>query len=245
MIFKAYAKAAICGLLTTVALPTFGAEPSKSSGGFIDLNFYPHLTDVDNDNVFTVNTFAKLPKGFSYFSLINIGNNSGDSEFEDTITYYTEQNLRYTPAADIPLDLTVQYNMRSGSDNDRLRLGFRWRLNNTSTLKEFFSKINLAYSINFHAIQIDHEEADVWQMEHVWKMTFPYISDRLYLAGFADHTFNGDYGSTIPSAPLILEAQLGYRLVDNLHAIAEYRINEFRQSDVNNLALGVQYVIRW
>jgi hypothetical protein len=38
---------------------------------------------------------------------------------------------------------------------------------------------------------------------------------------------------------------LGYRLVENLYAVAEYRINEYRRSDVNNLALGVEDKIKW
>jgi hypothetical protein len=38
---------------------------------------------------------------------------------------------------------------------------------------------------------------------------------------------------------------LGYRIVENLYAVAKYRINEYRRSDVNNLALGVEHKIQW
>ena len=144
-----------------------------------------------------------------------------------------------------PIDLTVQGNMRSGEDNDRLRLGFRWRLNDTAFLSPFFKAINLSYSINFHAVQIDDVEADVWQMEHVFAMAFPYLTDRLYLAGFIDHTFNEDLPDEVPSDPAVAEVQLGLRLVENFYAIAEWRLNQYRRSDVNNLALGVEYKIKW
>ncbi|WP_286873142.1 hypothetical protein [Spongiibacter sp.] len=221
------------------------AEVKNSSGGFLDFNFYPYLSDVDNDNVFTLNIAASLPNRFSYFSLTNIGNQPEDNEFSDTTTYYTEQNLRWKVTDTAPIDLTVQGNMRSGEDNDRLRLGFRWRLNDTAFLSPFFKAINLSYSINFHAVQIDDVEADVWQMEHVFAMAFPYLTDRLYLAGFIDHTFNEDLPDEVPSDPAVAEVQLGLRLVENFYAIAEWRLNQYRRSDVNNLALGVEYKIKW
>jgi hypothetical protein len=79
-------------------------------------------------------------------------------------------------------------------------------------------------------------------MEHSFNLKFPYLSDRLYfLGGGIDHTFNQD----LPDNPIVGEAQLGYRLVENLYAVAEYRINEYRRSDVNNLALGVEDKIKW
>lgn len=236
-----------CLILGLASLPAtaLAGEVKNSSGGFLDFNFYPYLSDVDNDNVFTLNAAATLPGRFSYFSLLNIGNQTEEPEFGDTNTFYTEQNVRWQVTENSPIDLTAQYNMRSGDDNDRLRLGFRWRLNNTSFLKTAFDTINLSYSINFHLYQYDDVDADVWQMEHVFMMKFPYLTDRLYLAGFVDHTFNEDLPDTIPDNPAVGEAQLGLRLVENFYAITEYRVNEYRRSDVNNLSAGFEYKIKW
>lgn len=232
-------------IVALTASNAFAGEVKNSKGGFLDFNFYPYLSDVDNDNVFTLNIFAALPNRFSYFSLTNYGNQSGRGELEDVVSFYTEQNLRWKIADDSPLDLTAQYNMRGGEDNDRLRLGFRWRLNNTEFLEDFFQAINLKYSINFHALQLDHRSEDVWQMEHVFAMKFPYLTDRLYLSGFVDHTFNEDLPDSIPDDPMVAEAQLGLRLVENFYVTTEYRLNQYRRSDVNNLAAGVEYKMKW
>ncbi len=213
--------------------------------GFLDFNSYPYLSDVDDDNGFTLNAAAKLPGRFSYFSLTNLGNLDSDSEQRDEVTYYTEQNIRWQVAEGSPLDLTLQMNFRSGANNDRHRLGVRWRLSDTQALEDAFRAINLSYSINLHAIQFDHEDPDVWQMEHVFRLGFPYISDRLYLAGFIDHTFNQELADNMPDNPMVAEAQLGYQLLDNLYLIGEYRLNQYRRSDVNNLALGIEYKVTW
>lgn len=224
---------------------SFAGEQKNSDTGFLDFNFYPYLSDVDNDSVFTLNIFAKLPNRFSYFSLLNIANQAEQSEFKDTTSFYTEQNIRWQVTATAPIDLTVQYNMRTGEDNDRLRFGFRWRLDDSQWLKPFFDGIHLSYSINFHLLQVDDVDADVVQAEHVFLLKFPYLSDRLYLAGFIDHTFNEDLADSIPNNPMVGEAQLGWRMIENLYLISEYRLNQYRRSDVNNLGVGLQYKIKW
>jgi len=226
-------------------LPHAYGKTTNSSAGFLDFNVYPELTDVDTDSVFTLNTAAKLPNRFSYFSLLNLYNQSSDDSLKETTSYYTEQNIRWQIAEDSPLDLTLQMNFRTGNDNDRHRLGFRWRLNNTSYLQDAFKAMNLNYSLNFHVVQFDNEDADVWQIEHVFMMKFPYISERLYLSGFADHTFNQDLSEQLPSSPIVGEVQMGLRLYENLYFVSEYRLNQYRRSDVNNLAIGLQYKMIW
>ena len=221
------------------------ASASRAGDGFVDFNFYPELMEVNTDSVYTVNAFVKLPARLSYFSLTNFNNADPSKELSDRFTYYTEQNLRWAMREDLPLDLTVQHNLRSGSENDRLRLGVRWRLNSTSAWKEFFESMHLSYSINFHMLQLDHEDAYVWQMEHVFRKTFPNLSDRLYLAGFVDHTFNQNLPNSYPAAPIVGEAQMGYCLTEGLHLITEYRVNQYRRANTINLAFGVQYVYEW
>ena len=136
-------------------------------------------------------------------------------------------------------------NFRTGDHNDRHRLGVRWRLHDTDYLADFFQRIHLAYSINWHAVQFDSQEGRIWQLEHVFRLTLPYLSERLYLAGFIDHTFGEKLPDAVPNNPMVAEAQLGYRLLDNVFLITEYRLNQYRRSDVNNLAIGMEYIVRW
>jgi hypothetical protein len=231
----------ICGLQGGLS----SAGTINSKGGFLSFNLYPYMSDVDSDNSLTINAAAQLNHRFSYFSLTNFSNQAGEGELEDTENFYTEQNIRWQVSPNSPLDLTLQMNFRSGVDNDRHRLGVRWRLNNTSAIKSVFDAIHLLWSINFHPIQFDNEDSDVWQIEHSFRLTAPYLRDRLYLAGFIDHTFNEDLPSGFPDNPVVSETQLGFRLIENLYVITEYRINQYRRADVNNLAVGIEYKIRW
>lgn len=225
---------------------SFVSAPRLSvAGGFVDLNFYPELTEENADSVFTVNLFAKLPARFQYFSLTNVINADRSKELSGTYKFYTEQNLRWAISENQPWDLTTQWNFRSGKDSERIRFGARWRLSDASNLEAFFDVIHLSYSINFHVVQLDHVTADVMQMEHAFRKTFPDISDRLYLAGFVDHTFNEDLPGNYPEAPIVGEVQLGCRLSGDWNLVAEYRVNEYRQASTRNLALGLQYLINW
>ncbi len=231
-------------LLLAIALPV-SAQTKNSLGGFIDINLYPYLSDVENDNTLTINIASKLPNRFSYFSLTNFGNQIDQGELAETETYYTEQNLRWKIQESGSLDLTLQMNFRSGQENDRHRLGVRWRLNHFGGFKPFFDAIHLSWSANLHAIQIDNESGHVWQVEHVYRWIFPRVSERIYLAGFIDHTFNQDLPDGYPGSPVVGESQLGFRLIDNLYLISEYRINQYRRQDVNNLAVGLEYILKW
>ncbi|MCG8454123.1 MAG: hypothetical protein MI717_13185, partial [Spirochaetales bacterium] len=65
----------------------------------------------------------------------------------------------------------------------------------------------------------------------------PSISENIYIAGFIDHTFNQDLPENFPNSPIVSEIQFGYEIYENLYFITEYRINEYRRSDVNNLAI--------
>lgn len=231
-------------LILCMALAITGAtaETAKaqinSVHGFIDFNAYPSV-EVPGDNVFTINIFALLPNRFSYFSLTNFSGQPSRNELSDAVNFYTEQNLRYALPDHIPFDLTVQWNMRSSTDNDRLRLGTRWKAHKTSLLMPFMTQINLTYTVNYH-YQIDHSTQSSWQLEHVYRIkVMPgAFQGRVYLAGFGDQTFqNGN-------VTWVTEHQLGIRLVENLYAIAEYRLNEYRTGTENSSGLGFEYVTR-
>jgi hypothetical protein len=236
---------AACGATIAAFNAPALAQNNRTIPGFVDINVYPILTDTYSDNFLTVNLAATFNDRLSYFSLNNIGTRKGVGGASDETTFYTEQSFRWKIDKNLPLDLTAQFNFRSGANNDRHRVGIRWRVSDTKALKNAFKALNLFYSVNLHGVQFDHEDPYVWQLEHAFRMTFPSISDRLYLAGFADHTFNQNLSAGFPKRPVVGEAQLGYRLAGSLFAISEYRINEYRRSDVDNLAFGLQYKISW
>ena len=240
MMLKCY----ICLVLLSLSQPSHSANILPRSG-FIDINVYPYLSDVDNDNSITINSGVKLTDRFSYFSLTNFSNQDSTSALGDLNNFYTEQNIRWKLSDNSPFDLTLQMNFRSGEDNDRHRLGVRWRLNDSKALRSFFNEINLFYAVNFHLLQFDHEPASVWQIEHTFRMKFPSLDNKLYIAGFVDHTFNQNLPSNMPSSPIVGEIQLGYQLSDRFFLIGEYRVNQYRRSDVNNLAIGFEYLMKW
>lgn len=218
---------------------------SQAGGGFVDINIYPYMSDVDTDNTLTLNVGTKITDRLSYFSLTNFRNKDDSGKFNSPHSIYTEQNLRWRFIDNSPFDLTLQMNFRTGHDNDRHRIGVRWRLSDTDALLTFFRYLNMSYSINFHAIQFDSESAHIQQIEHVFKFQLPYLDNRFYLAGFVDHTFNENLASGIPNNPIVAESQLGFRLIDRLYLVAEYRINQYRRTDVNNVALGFEYKHTW
>lgn len=214
-------------------------------GGFLDFNVYPYQTKVNHDSTFTINAYLNFSHRFSYFSLTNFSNQDDNGKLPNIDTFYTEQNIRWQLSEKSPFQLTLQSNLRSGSQNDRHRLGIRWSLNKSVFIAPLLNTINLKYFLNWHMVQFDHQDQYVWQIEHAFSMTFPYISDRLYLSGFADHTFNERLASAIPNNPIVAEAQLGYELLSNTFAVAEYRINQYRRNDVNNIAIGLEYKKSW
>lgn len=231
--------------LTSTLLYSALCTAGNSTGGAIGFNLYPYLSDVDDDSVFTLAAASGLPHGLSYFGFVNFYNNDDDSPLKETVSYYTEQNLRWRPAKETPWELTFQANLRSGDDNDRYRLGARLHLNEIGLIGPLLQAIHVKWAINLHALQFDQDPAHAWQIEHSYSATFPYLSERLSLSGFIDHNRNETLPASLPKNPIVSETQLNYRLIDELYLIAEYRLNEYRRRDVNNLALGVEYKIRW
>lgn len=231
-----------CLLVLLTCLPL---AAKNSTGGFIDFNVYPYLSDVDNDTSVTINSGAKLANRFSYFGFINMGNQAQSSELSDTSSFYSEQNLRWQIKPDSPFDLTLQLNFRTGDDNDRHRFGVRWRLNDSIFIKDFFKRNRFQYAINLHLVQFDNEPGNVWQIEHSFRKTWGTSDRTLYLSGFIDHTFNQRLPSEFPDNPIVAEAQFGVELLSDFFLVAEYRRNEYRIAQSNNWAVGAEYVITW
>jgi hypothetical protein len=228
-------------LILAVPLSALAGGAEKSVSGFIDFNGYYDTRDF---NVLTLNILADLPARFQYFSLTNYFGSLNTNQNFDLENFLTEQNLRWGLPGGIPLDLTYQWLIQSGAGNDLGRFGFRWRLSSTPWLDRLFKKLRMTYSINFHLLQTDFHPSPGfgWQVEHVYRINL--LKDRLYIYGFADHNMNYGGGIGGNNHRWVSETQLGVRLIAGLHAVAEFRRNEFL-SEKNGLGLGLEYLIRF
>jgi hypothetical protein len=228
--------------LVCLLLLPFNSDAQERRPVLMSFNAYPYLSDVSTDADLTVNTTIPLPGRFSYFSFINFSGllHSGNLNFS-----LTEQNIIWQIAAQSPLDFVAQDTIRKGADNDTIHLGIRWRLNNTPMLQSFFRSINLNYSFIVFPVRFDQRNVGGWQLSHAFQMSFPAISDRLYVGGFIDHNINE---STITGGRrdnIVSETQLGFRIYKDVYAVAEYRINEYRRSAKSNVGAGLEIKTSW
>ena len=208
--------------------------------GFVDFNVY---YDTREFSVLTYNILANISERLQYFSLTNY--QSAERSF-DMGSSYAEHNLRWKIKKKTPLDLTFQYVLRNGVDNDDFRFGIRWRLNNTPKIDSFLKKLNMSYSFNPMFIEFSRREAAKFMtiIEHVYKINIApkALNNRLYIGGFIDQNFE------YPNTGGILfnwvsEHQLGVRLFDEFYAVLEYRINDFLPADNYGLGYGIEYNI--
>jgi hypothetical protein len=225
----------LCAWLSTAAAQQRG--PIQ-----ISLNVYPWLSDVNTDSDLTINTTIPLPGRFSYFSFINFGGllHVGDARF-----IITEQNINWQIAGQLPFDLVAQDTIRYGHDNDTIHLGVRWRLHNTGSLRPLFQALHFNYSFLVLPVRSDQRDLGGWQLSHVYQMTFPGISERLYFSGFFDHNINERSAGGGRRDNIVSENQFGVRLFDNVYAVVEYRINEYRRQDKANFGAGVELKTSW
>ena len=219
-------------------LSSADAKPHKVSG-FFDFNYYWDTRDLDVASIYVL---ANLQHDFTFFQLLNLEGQFGQaSEREDWKTFYTELNLWHPIAKDHellkPFDWEVQF--ADGTFvQDVLRLGIQWRFQDTpGPIGDFLTNVlKLRYSIYFHLIETDGTGI---QLEHVYFRSF--CDDRLYFRGFADHDIN-DGGSS----SWVTGNQIGLRVFDQFHLVAEHRYNSFLPSEFKSgWRLGLEYNIRF
>lgn len=207
--------------------------------GFIDFNGY---YDTREFSVLTYNILANMNR-FQYFSLTNYQSEKGSFDLEST---YAEHNLRWRLSKTSPLDLTMQYILRGGADNDDYRLGIRARLNSIPKLSSFFKKLNMSYSINPMFIQFRRNSKTKYMsiIEHVYRINIApkKLDNRLYLGGFIDQNFSYLDGAGV-AFKYVSEHQLGVRLVNQFYAVFEFRINDFQTDENYGLGYGLEYKI--
>lgn len=235
-------KTRLFALILVCLLLPLNAYAQQRRPAQIAFNFYPYLSDVKTDSDFTINMLVPLPSRLSYFSFINFSDalSEGNADF-----MLTEQNLIWNVSEKLPVDLVAQDIIRRGRNNDTIHLGIRWRLNNTPALASFFRAINLNYALQIFPTRIDQRDVGGWQISHAYQMTFPYISDRLYLGGFLDHNIDETTRPGLTRDYVISETQFGIRLYRQLYAVVEYRINDYRRSDNTNLGAGFEIKTSW
>ncbi|MDP7017496.1 MAG: hypothetical protein QGG36_16950 [Pirellulaceae bacterium] len=214
------------------------ATPPHRNTGFIDFNTY---WDTRDSAVTTFNVGAKLAHDFEYFQLLNLDSPYGSGTY-DWASYYTEINLRRRVAKDHAylsyLDWTAQYADGNGP-RGVLRLGVKCRFHDAPGPIGYVIKdvLKLKYAINFHLIETD---GSGWQMEHTYRRSF--LNNRIYIAAFADHNIN-DGGR---SFSWVTEHQVGVRVIDQWHVVAEYRLKTFAPPGFKSgWGLGLEYVIRF
>jgi hypothetical protein len=229
----------ICFLFVASTASAQNSGPPKLT---IDFSLYPYQRTVKNDVDFTTTINANLPGRFSYFSYVNFKGVVSDGS---PVFDRSEQNLRFALSDSLPLDLNIQGVLVHGDGNDFYQLGVGWRVDDTPGWQEFFDRINLMYRFTLHLKRFGADDPGAWGVEHWFRFTFPGISDRLYLSGFMDQTFNEELPASMPSNPLVGEVQLGVRIWNRFYAITEYRVNQRRVGDEYNLAVGLEYKFRW
>lgn len=215
--------------------PVF-AQETRPVSGFIDFNAYYDTRDY---SVLTYNILANLPHRIQYFSLTNFQGNEKNS---DVAGFYAEHNLRYALGEQSPLDATVQYVTRSGSKNDNIRFGARLSFHKLKMFSSKMKKWKVSYSINPMFLEYGVSQIPKYAtvIEHVYKILM--LNNRMYIGGFADQNFVTINGST--KTFWVTEHQLGYRLIDQLYLVAEYRVNEFQNKNTG-LGFGVEYKIKF
>ncbi|MCY4523489.1 MAG: hypothetical protein OXB84_01990 [Halobacteriovoraceae bacterium] len=220
----------------TLAFPV-GISKKATATGFMDFNYYYDSRDF---NSLTIKNMANITDQTQYYSFVNYSNSSGSDKNLDKTKFYTEQNIRWAVIKNfMPVDLTTQWVIRSWNHNDILRFGPRLRVSTTKWLKKFFKYMNMRYTINFYVVNLGGNDNYNWQMEHVYKiMLFPKtFNNRIYISGFFDHNFisTGD--------KIVTEHQIGFRIIDQLFIVSEYRLNEFFTSKKSGVGTGLEYKI--
>ncbi len=202
------------------------------------VNLYPKFTDVQTDYDMAIDTLIVVNKRFSYFGYVNLRGVSNSNKFDFN---NSEQTFRWAAFNEYPVDLVYQHVLRKGPNNDNNHLGLRWRVSQTSSLQELFKALNFTYSVQlFPAKIMDTGNRGGWQISHAFSMNFPYISDRLYLAGFMDQNFNENIGGTRRNT-IVTETQLGFRIFKQFFAITEFRTNQYRVGREGNIAIGLEW----
>ncbi|MCT4562451.1 MAG: hypothetical protein N4A41_13875 [Crocinitomicaceae bacterium] len=203
---------------------------------FIDLNGYYDTREL---RVFTLNAKIDFSPRFSYFTVSNF---FSDPFKRDMNAYYMEHHLFFRITPNSPLDLTQYWISISGPKNDHLRYGIRWRMHDTQKFRSFFKRLNFSGTMGLYPLSFCeiHDPEFLGQAQYVYRIKIldRLLPNRLYIGGFANQYF--DIQAADFDFSWVTEHQLGFRFWKGLHAVMEYRFNEF-WPDQKGWGFGLEY----
>lgn len=207
---------------------------SRSTGGRWFLSEY----DFDNRgfNVLHFMGHSPLPLGFSLWGFIDLeGDDTVGSNREDLARYFLELDLKKSLWKNG--GLVAEINDLHGPDNAIGRFGAYWQPN-TGYMSPEEGPLSGKFKLGFKVFPLETDGRG-GQLSFNWNKQFDGFGDgRLSAGGFFD--WNYDVGAVGNEARIVTEHQVRFRVLEGLHLITEFRVNEFLQDDFG-IAPGVQY----
>lgn len=220
--------------------------PPAGLPGYIDANGY---YDTRGFTTVTINSFAVLPRGFSYFAFVDYTNDFDAPELADSSSFYTEQNVQWGRWMSSPLELHLQWGLGAavGYDiPDVARVGARIHARPTHAVGRFFDRIHLFATLTYfpYVQYLAFERPNAWesQISFFYRLE-PFadrIDHRIYLQGWGDFDFRTGKGLL----DVITEHQIGIRLAGEFYAIAEFRHASF-MAKTTGVGFGLEYRMRF
>ena len=210
------------------------AKQSRAEGGRWFLAEY----DFDNRgyDVLHFMGHSPLPCGFSVWGFVDIeGAETLGANREDFSRFFLEIDLKKKLWEHG--GLIAELNDLQGEDNTIGRFGFYL----APKLPDIGIERGLlkgAARIGFKIFPLETDYRG-WQASMNWNKQFDSVLDgRFSAGGFLDLNFNA--GPTQDDLVIITEHQVRFRLVEGMHLITEFRLNEFLADDFG-IAPGIQY----
>ena len=185
-------------------------------------------------NVLHFQGSTDLPRGFSIWGFIDLeGDPTIGSNREDLSRFFLEIDLKKKLWQ--TGGLVVEYNDLQGDDNAIGRFGVYY-----APKLEFLSPTTGIWSgpgrIAFKVFPLETDGRG-GQFSFNWHKRLDNVADgRISAGGFFDLNYDAGPRGVI----LVTEHQLRLRLTEGLHAIVEFRVNEFLNDDYG-IAPGIQY----
>lgn len=179
---------------------------------------------------------SPLPYGFNIWGFIDIeGDDRIGAEREDLSRFFLEIDVKKPIWKNF--GIIGELNDLQGVGNEIGRLGVfyqpKWQLLSPQDGR-FAGKGILGFKL--FPIETDGHG---WQASFHWNKQFDNLwGGRLSTGGFFDLNF--DAGRNNDQAIIVTEHQIRLRMIEGLHLITEFRVNEFLQNDFG-IAPGIQY----
>lgn len=192
---------------------------------------------IREQRTITVDGFSKLSERWVAWGFVDFYTNQGNqkdvADNADTKTYFGKGTVSYR-IWQIDQESNIQFTAElidSSWSSAIVRPGLKWM---TAGQPGWLSIKVLPMTI-----QLVEPESEIPQTGAVGMAGRLNLNDKFFLEGFVEMTFA--YQDQTRYYPLISEAQLGYRLIDRVNILMEYRYNNFVEDD-HGLGLGAEIV---